>query len=32
MILAAIHARDESDPILGREEHKFIERALKVWK
>ncbi len=31
-ILSAIHARDESDPILAREEHKFIERALKVWK
>lgn len=24
MCLAAIHARDESDPILGREEHRVI--------
>lgn len=28
--LAAIEARDESDPRLGREEHKVIERLLKV--
>jgi len=32
MLLAAIQARNESDPILAREEHKFIERAIKVWK
>ena len=30
MLLAAIEARDESDPLLGREEHKVIERLLKV--
>lgn len=28
--LAAIEARDESDPLLAREEHKVIERLLKV--
>ena len=30
MLLAAISARDESDPILAREEHKVIERLIKV--
>lgn len=30
MLHAAINGRDESDPILGREEHKVIERLLKV--
>lgn len=30
MLLSAIHARDESDPILGREEHKVIIRMGKV--
>lgn len=30
MLLAAITARDESDPILGREEHKVIERMIKA--
>lgn len=32
MILAAIAAKNEMCPTLAREEHKFIERALKVWK
>ena len=31
MILAAVKARSEGCAALGREEHKFIERALKVW-
>lgn len=30
--IAAIDARDESDPILAREEHKVIERLIKVLK
>ena len=30
MLLAAISARDESDPLLAREEHKVIERLIKV--
>lgn len=30
MNLAGIDARSESDPILGREEHKVIERLIKV--
>lgn len=32
MVVAAIAARDEADPLLGREEHKVIERLLKVLK
>ena len=30
MLLSAIEARDESDPRLAREEHRAIERLLKV--
>lgn len=30
--VAAINARNESDPVLGREEHKVIERLIKVLK
>jgi hypothetical protein len=31
-LVAAIEARDEDDPLLAREEHKVIERLLKVLK